>query len=311
MNHPTETGGNDETRKHTSSTAESAAAATLRLSNGVTIPQLAFGLYQIPSDDKGVDILLHAIKAGYRHFDAATAYRNTATLGEALRRSKIPRREFFLTSKVWNDAVAQGRSSVRSSVEKELSDLNFACQDSNSVYFDVMYIHWPVPGHFIEAYRELELLYNEGKIRGIGMSNFNVKEYSELTESSISIPPLIIQFEVSPIMYRRSLVDYFQERGIVVAASKSLGRASGFESATMTDLSHKYSVTPAQIMVRWAIQKSLVSICKTSRSDRMSENRSIHHFSLDDEDMALLDAMTSEDDIRARNELEATRKTSS
>ena len=254
--------------------------------------------------------MLEAIQAGYRHFDGATVYGNTAALGEALRQSKIPRREFFLTSKVWNDIVAQGRDSVRSSVEKELSDLNFADPDSSSVYFDLLYIHWPVPGHFVEAYRELELLHNEGKIRGIALSNFDAKEYKELMESSVSIPPVVNQFEVSPIMYRPDLINFFQEKGIVVAASKSLARTSAFDVAPIQALSQKYHVSAAQIMLRWAVQKSLVPICTTSLPDHMRENRSIHHFSLDDTDMALLDAITSEDDIRARSELEATRKRS-
>lgn len=277
----------------------------------MSIPQLAFGLYKVPADQQGVDIILHAIQAGYRHFDAATVYGNTATLGEALRRSGVPRREFFLTSKVWNDAVARGRANVRASIEKELTDLGFAEGKSSSVYFDLLYIHWPVPGHFVEAYRELELLHKEGKIRGIGLSNFNPKEYTELIQSSISIPPLVNQFEVSPFMYRPDLVNYFQEKGIVVVASKSLSRTSGFEAVPIKELSEKHSVSPAQIILRWAVQKSLVPICKTSRSDRMRENRSIHHFSLDDADMTLLDSMTPDEAIRERTELEAKRKSSS
>ena len=284
--------------------------ATLKLSNGVSMPQLAFGLYKIPNDEDGINIILEAVEAGYRHFDAATAYGNTATLGKALRQCGIPRRDFFLATKVWNDAVSQGRDSVRRSVDKELTDLGFA-DSSDTFYFDLVYIHWPVPGHFIEAYRELQLMHNEGKILGIGLSNFNAEEYTQLLESSIGIPPVVSQFEVSPIMYRPKLVNFFQEKGIVVIASKALGRAAAFEAESIRQLARKYSVSPAQIMLRWAVAKGISPICKTSNSDRMRQNRSIQHFTLDDSDLALLDAMTSEEAIRERTELEATRKTSS
>jgi len=295
---------NDDAQRK--SKTESASALTLK--NGVSIPQLAFGLYKVPADESGVAIILQAIEAGYRHFDAATVYGNTATLGKALRLSGIPRSEFFLATKVWNDTVAKGHGAVRESVVKELIDLGVGDADS---YFDLVYIHWPVPGHFVEAYRELELLHQEGKIRGLGLSNFNAQEYRELMESFITIPPVVNQVEVSPVMYRADLVEFFQNEGIVVVASKSLGRTSGFEKAPIAELSSEHSVSPAQIMLRWAVQKALVPICKTSHANRMRENRSIHHFSLNEIEMKALDALTSTDAIQERNALEATRKSSS
>jgi len=116
---------------------------------------------------------------------------------------------------------------------------------------------------------------------------------------------------VSPIMYRPGLVTFFQEKGIAVVASKSLGRTAGFEAEPIKQLALKYSVSPAQLVLRWSIQKNLLPICKTSNSDRMRENRSVWHFSLDDTAMTLLDTMTSKESIRERTELETTRKTPS
>lgn len=281
----------------------------LRLSNGATIPQLAFGLYKVPADEKGEEIILQAIAAGYRHFDAATVYGNTAVLGRALRRSGLSRNQFFLASKVWNDAIRQGRDSVRASVEKELSELSFA-GDNGAVWFDLLYLHWPVPGHFVDAYRELEAMHKEGYIRGIGLSNFNIEEYEELVRSGMTVPPIVNQFEVSPIMYRPDLVNYFQEKDIVVAASKSLSRSSAFENSPIRELAQKYAVSPAQIMLRWSLQKRLVPLCKTSTPDRMQENRSIRHFSLSDADVSLLDSLTEEETVRQRIELESVRKAS-
>ena len=282
------------------------------LSNGERIPQLAFGLYKVPANELGVAIILQAIHAGYRHFDAASVYGNTAALGEALRQSGVPRSSFFLATKVWNDDVSNGRSAVRASILQELNNLvgKSAGEEASSAYFDLVYIHWPVPGKYVEAYRELEMLHKEGKIRCLGISNFNADEYTELMGSSVTVPPVVNQFEVSPIMYRPDIVDFFQEKGIVVVASKSLGRASAFDDTSIAQLSQKYSVSAAQIMLRWALQKGLVPICKTANSERMRENRCIGHFSLDKSDMELLDALTLPEAIHERKSIEATRKSS-
>lgn len=139
------------------------------MGNGKGIPQLAFGLYKVPSTDKGEQIILDAINAGYRHFDTAAFYENEATLGKALKRSGLPRESFFITSKVWNDDQKKGRAAVRESVEESLEALDFGG------YFDLYLVHWPVPHHFVETYRELEILHDEGKLRHLGLSNFSPK----------------------------------------------------------------------------------------------------------------------------------------
>ena len=162
----------------------------------------------------------------------------------------------------------RGRSHVRASVEQSLTDLNFVDKDG-SLYFDLYYVHWPVPLRFVEAYHELEALCKERKIRGLGLSNFNIQEYEELVKSGITIHPVASQFEVSPVMYRPDLVDYFQDKKMVVAASKSLNRTSAFENPLITNLAQRHSVSPAQIMIRWALQKNIIPICKTAKSHRM------------------------------------------
>lgn len=263
------------------------------------MPQLAFGLYKIPKD--GEQIVLDAIAAGYRHFDAAPIYGNEAMLGRALQESGIPRKEFFLTSKVWNDAVKDG--SVRDSVEKSLKDVG--CD-----YFDLFLIHWPVPGFFVDAYRVLEELQREGKLRAIGLSNFSPEDYNELEESGISVPPSVNQIEVSPVMYRKDHIDFFQQRSVAVYAHKPLNRASCFEHPEISRLATKYSVTPAQIMIRWGLQKGLAMAVKTAKSSRMRENRAVAKFSMSDEDIAVLDSITTQEDVEARTKLEATRKLS-
>jgi len=276
----------------------------LKLNTGTKIPQLAYGLYKIPPTDEGEAIISAGIAAGYRHFDTASFYGNEETLGRALRRSGIPRSEFFISSKVWNDAVKGGRKSVRESVEKSLFDLD--CGG----YFDLFLVHWPVPNHFIDAYKELEALHKEGKLRAIGISNFNIEEYEKLVESGIEILPAVNQVEVSPVMYRPKLVKYFQSKNILVGAYKPLHRAAAFDREPIVKLAEKYSVSPAQIMLKWSLQKGLIVVAKTANVSRMHENRSIMHFLLPDDEMALLDSLTTEQALREREKHETMRKSS-
>mmetsp|Transcript_7634 Transcript_7634/g.17533 ORF Transcript_7634/g.17533 Transcript_7634/m.17533 type:complete len:305 (-) Transcript_7634:358-1272(-) len=274
----------------------------VRASNGMLVPQLAFGLYKVPATDEGVTTILQAIQSGYRHFDTASYYGNEHTLGEAIAKSGISRWEFFVCSKVWNDAQKEGRQAVRVSVEKTLRLLN-------SDYIDLLLIHWPVPGCFVETYKELEVLLREGKIRGIGLSNFSVEEYEELVSSGISIAPIVNQFEVSPAMYRAGTVEYFQDRQIIVSASKSLHRGSSFEKTSVSEISQNHGVSPAQVMLRWGLQKGLVVVAKTSTKSRMTENRDIFNFCLSEDEMGRLDEMTTPEDVSAREDLERQRKT--
>lgn len=218
----------------------------LHLHSGAIMPQLAFGLYKVPNDEDGVETILNAIRAGYRHFDSAPIYGNEAALGNALRKCGIPRSCFFITSKVWNDAVRNGQ--VQESVQRSLQVVG--CE-----YFDLYLVHWPVPGHFVDAYKVLEQMYFKGKLKSVGLSNFSPEDYEELLKNSITIQPSVNQIEASPMMYRQEWVSYFQSKGIIVYAHKSLNRATGLEASVLLRLAAKYFVTSAQIMLRWGLQK--------------------------------------------------------
>jgi diketogulonate reductase-like aldo/keto reductase len=274
------------------------------MSNGAIIPRLAFGLYKVPPTEEGEQIISKAIAAGYRHFDTASLYGNEHILGCAIQKSGIPREDFFVCSKVWNDVQKEGRAAVRQSVENSLTELGGCYQ-----YFDLFYIHWPVPTHFVETYKELQELYKEGKIRSIGLSNFGIQEYEELRQQEgITMIPTVNQMEVSPYMYRPAIISYFQKKNILVAASKALHRADGIHTGTVNEIAKAHMVTPAQIMLRWSFQKRLIVVAKTCNSQRMQENRSIFHFSLSDNELALLDSLTTEQDIKNREELELQRR---
>lgn len=275
---------------------------TLSMFDGKDVPVLAFGMYKVPATNEGETIVSDAIACGYRHFDGASIYGNETILGEAIRKSGIPRNELFVASKVWNDAQKEGRAAVRLSIEHSLEQLGLE-------FIDVVYIHWPVPGHFVETYKELQSLHQEGKIRYIGLSNFGIAEYKELESSnSVTLQPAIIQMEVSPFMYRPATIKYFQERNMIVAASKALHRAAGIEEGIVKSIAAKHNVSPAQIMIRWGCQKRLIVIVKTSQKQRMTENRDIVNFSLSDNEIEALDLLTSAKDIADREALELQRR---
>lgn len=286
---------------HNMSTSSSDPGYTLR--NGDPVPALAFGLYKIPATSEGETIILNAIVEGYRHFDTASLYGNEGVLGNAIRKSGIPRSDFFVASKVWNDAQKEGRKAVRASVERSLRELDLG-------WIDVIYIHWPVPGCFVDTYKELEAIYGEGKTRNIGLSNFGTTEYNELVQSgSLTVYPSINQIEVSPFMYRPETIKFFQEKQILIAASKALHRASGIGEGIVKSIADNHGVTPAQVLLRWSFQKRLIVVAKTSRSQRMKENRDVLKLSLTEEEIRALDSLTSEKDISDRQTLEIQRRT--
>lgn len=272
------------------------------------IPAFAFGLYMVPDTYEGEQIILDAIHyAGYRHFDSASVYGNEKAFGRALARCNVPRNELTIASKVWNDAQRNGRDAVRASVERTLNDIG--CD-----YLDICYVHWPVPGFFVDTYKELQVLQQEGMIRCLGISNFGIADYEHLVNSDkeVTVRPHINQIEVSPFMYRPKIVQYFQSRGILVAASKALHRGKGIddEGSVVRSIAASYGVTPAQVLLRWSFQHSLIVLTKTSRLERMKENREVLNFTLTEEDMVELDGLTSDDAIKAREELEVERKSS-
>ncbi|KAL7532584.1 hypothetical protein ACHAXR_004723, partial [Thalassiosira sp. AJA248-18] len=176
-------------------------------------------------------------------------------------------------------------------------------------YFDLFLIHWPVPGCFVDTYKELEVLHKENILRHLGLSNFSPAEYEELMSKEISVPPAVNQFEVSPFMYRPRDVSYFQERGVLVSSSKSLHRAGEcLNNQQLRAISDEHSVAPAQIMLRWGIQKGFIVVCKTATSERMVENRALFDFALSEEEMTSLDGLTTEEDVSKREQLETERK---
>ena len=256
------------------------------LNNGVSIPILGFGVFQIPAEETK-QAVLDAIAAGYRHFDTAQAYANEKEVGQAIAESGLPREEFFITSKVWLDhyGYEKARQSVLDSLEKMGLD-----------YLDLMLLHQPFSDYY-GAYRALEDLYREGKLRAIGVSNFYPDRLSDLVAFT-EITPQINQVETHPfnqqIFAQENMVKNIVQ--IESWATFAEGRNGIFTNPVLEEIGRKYGKSTAQVMVRWQVQRGIVCLTKTVKPERMKENLDVFDFELSDEDMkaiAGLDTKTS------------------
>ena len=258
----------------------------ITLNNGVTIPILGFGVFQIPAEETK-QAVLDAIAAGYRHFDTAQAYANEKEVGQAIAESGLPREEFFITSKVWLDhyGYEKARQSVLDSLEKMGLD-----------YLDLMLLHQPFSDYY-GAYRTLEHLYREGKLRAIGVSNFYPDRLSDLVAFT-EITPQINQVETHPFNQQIFAQENMVKNKVQIEswATFAEGRNGIFTNPILEEIGRKYGKSTAQVMVRWQVQRGIVCLTKTVKPERMKENLDVFDFELSDEDMkaiAGLDTKTS------------------
>ena len=258
----------------------------ITLNNGVTIPILGFGVFQIPAEETK-QAVLDAIAAGYRHFDTAQAYANEREVGQAIAESGLPREEFFITSKVWLDNYGYEKAyqSVLDSLEKMGLD-----------YLDLMLLHQPFSDYY-GAYRALEDLYREGKLRAIGVSNFYPDRLSDLAAFT-EITPQINQVETHPFNQQIFAQENMVKNNVQIEswATFAEGRNGIFTNPVLEEIGRKYGKSTAQVMVRWQVQRGIVCLTKTVKLERMRENLDVFDFELSDADMkaiAGLDTKTS------------------
>ena len=206
-----------------------------------------------------------------------------------------------MCSKVWNDAQKLGEKGVRESVLRSIEQLQVG-------YLDLFLVHWPVPGFHVSTYKTLETFVADGLIKNLGVSNYNQSEYEELLSGGITVLPVVNQIEVSPLMYRRELVDYFVDRGVKIAAYKPLQRGAALSNKEVVDIAERLKVPPSRLLLRWSVQKQFVVIAKTTDPERMAENLNLHDFDISKEDMETLDAMTTIEGVEERERHEKARK---
>ena len=264
------------------SAGESTANGRTRLlADGTEIPLLGLGVWQVPEGRECEDAVGWALEAGYRHIDTAQAYGNERSVGRALRDSGVPREEVFITTKFFprhQDPAAEAeRSLERLGVE----------------FVDLYIIHWPEGGP-TWAWDGMQRARESGHARSIGVSNFSIAELDELIVVA-DVAPTVDQVQFSPFEYRRRLLEACEERGVVIEAYSPLGTGRHLGDRTVAEIAERLGRTPAQVLIRWSVQRELVVLPKSTHRERIAQNAEVFDFTLSGEDMAALDALDGTD----------------
>jgi len=252
------------------------------LHDGIEIPQLGFGVFQVPPDDTE-NVVEQALEVGYRHIDTAAAYRNEKGVGKAVANSGSPREEIFVTTKLWNSN--QGFDSALATFEKSLGRLGME-------YVDLYLIHWPVPSQdrFVETWRAFERIRDEGRARTIGVSNFRIDDLERL-EAETDTRPTVNQVELHPYMQQRRLRAWHQQHGIATEAWSPLAQGAVLDDDTIADIARTHGKTPAQTVLRWHLQLGNIVIPKSVTPARMRENFDEFDFELSEQEMDRIGAL--------------------
>lgn len=249
---------------------------------------------EIPKSDTNErtaeECVLDALNVGYRFLECAEFYGNEKQVGSAIEKSGVKREDLFLCSKVWTTTIEKGPEAIEQQLQQTLSDLG-------TDYLDLYLIHWPVPGKHVEAYKTLEKLQKQGKIKGIGVSNYAWEDYVELKDAGVEQLPLVNQIEINPFLYRKNTISKFQNDGVILQSYRSLRDGKAMDNDTLVSIAKKYNKSPAQILGKWCVQKGFIYMPKSVKKERMVENSLIFDFTLSDEDMDTLDALTTPDAI--------------
>lgn len=251
------------------------------LSNGVEIPRFGLGVFKTREGKEVRDAVSWALEAGYRLIDTAAVYGNEEGVGTAVAESPVPRKDIFITSKVWNSD--QGYESTFKAFDVSLKKLK-------TDYLDLYLIHWPVAGKFVETWKALEKLYRDGRVRAIGVSNFLEHHLEDLLPEA-DIVPMVNQVEFHPRLQQPSLQGLCRGKQIWMQAWSPLMRGAVLEIPELMELGRKYGKTPVQITLRWMIQKDILTIPKSVTQSRIRDNGQIFDFALSVEEMTLIDSL--------------------
>ncbi|EMY33788.1 aldo/keto reductase [Arthrobacter crystallopoietes BAB-32] len=250
------------------------------LNNGVSIPQLGFGVFQVlPGETQ--EAVEAALEAGYRHIDTAAAYRNEAAVGRAIRASGLPREELFITTKLRNGE----QHLARQAFDNSLAELRLD-------YVDLYLIHWPVPsqGLYVRAWKELEKIHSDGGARAIGVSNF-LPEHLEALAAEAQTTPAVNQLEIHPSLQQAAAVQKSRELGLAVQAYSPLGQGVDLDQRVITSLAAERGATPAQIILAWHLAQGIIAIPKTVNPGRMAENLAAAGIELTAEEIAAVSGL--------------------
>lgn len=253
----------------------------VKLIDGNEMPEIALGVFKAPKEETAQAVEA-ALKHGYRHIDTAAVYANEEETGEGIRKSGIPREDIFLTTKLWNDDIRAGKT--REALEESLKKLG-------TDYVDLYLIHWPVEG-YEEAFKEMAQLQKEGKIRSIGVSNFKKHHLEHLIEAT-GIVPAVDQIEFNPGIQDEETLQFCKDHGIVVEAWSPLGRGAYLQDPQIVEIAEKHGKTPAQVILRWLLDKGIVVLPKSVHEERIASNIDLFDFELAPEEIEAIDKMNT------------------
>lgn len=254
----------------------------VKLNNGIKMPAVGFGVFQITDKEECTRVVLDAIDAGYRLIDTAQSYGNEKAVGEAIAKSSVPREELFITTKVWisNAGYDKAKESIESSLKKMKLD-----------YLDLVLIHQPLNDYY-GTYRAMEELYKEGKIKAIGVSNFYPDRLVDLALFN-EVTPAVNEIEVNPFHQQIVAQDFNSKYGVQLQAWAPFaeGRNGMFDNLTLKEIGEKYNKSVAQVILRWLLQRGIVPLAKTTNKERMLQNIDIFDFKLDKDDMDTISSL--------------------
>lgn len=254
---------------------------TVELSNGVRMPYLGLGVYLAANGNEVQQAISYALDAGYRHVDTASFYGNEEGVGSAINNSELKREHVFVTSKVWNSD--QGYENTLRAFDTSLKKLKMD-------YLDLYLVHWPVEGKFKDTWKAFEEIYRQGRVRAIGVSNFMQHHLEDLMQDC-EVTPMVNQMEFHPYLVQQSLLDFCSQQGIQYEAWSPLMKGQIFDIPELVALAGKHQKTVVQIVLRWNLQKGVVTIPKSVKKERIINNADIFDFELSTADMAVIDAL--------------------
>lgn len=259
---------------------ESARSTAVTLNNGLKMPILGLGVWQMENGAETEHAVRWAIEAGYRHIDTAALYGNEESVGHAVRESGIPREELFVTTKLWPTDYLNPQKGFDASMKRLGLD-----------YVDLYLVHWPIPLMPKSVWLAMEKIYESGRTKAIGISNYSIKNIEDLL-SYATIAPAVNQVKFSPFDYDAELLEYCRSKNIALEAYSPLTRGKKLGDEKVKMIAEKYHKTPAQILIRWCIEHQIVVIPKSSNKERIVENADVFDFSISPEDMAILDKLS-------------------
>lgn len=261
--------------------------STATLSNGVQMPWLGLGVFKAEEGQEVIDAVKAAIKAGYRSIDTASLYRNEEGVGQAIKESGVAREELFITTKVWNSD--QGYESTIAAFDTSLNKLGLD-------YIDLYLIHWPVKGKYKDTWRALEKLYSDGKVRAIGISNFQIHQIEDLLTVA-KVKPMVNQVELHPLLSQVELREYSRKQGIQIEAWAPLAQGQLLDNELIKEIAVQHNKSVAQIIIRWDLQNEIVTIPKSIKDHRIIENADVYDFELSVQEMERINAINQDQRI--------------